>query len=86
MSREPEEERFGRQESRRYSGWSSAITIAVIVIILGIVILVYAHQRSGAADCGEYREAVGELSKSLLDVASVFLLAFRNIRTFRWRF
>jgi len=36
-----DEDRFGRQDQRRYSGWSSAVTIAVIVIILGIVILVF---------------------------------------------
>ena len=41
MSRDPEEERFARGDSQRYSGWSSAITIAVIVIVLGIVLLVY---------------------------------------------
>jgi hypothetical protein len=35
------EERFARQDSRRYSGWSNAITIAVIVIVLCMVILVY---------------------------------------------
>jgi hypothetical protein len=35
------EERFARQDSRRYSGWSSAIAIAAIVIVLGIVLLVY---------------------------------------------
>jgi hypothetical protein len=35
----PEEERFARQDSGRYSGWASAFTIAVIV--LGIVLLVY---------------------------------------------
>ena len=35
------EERFARGDSQRYSGWSSAITIAVIVIVLGIVFLVY---------------------------------------------
>ena len=40
MSRDPEEERFARGNSQRYSG-SSAITIAVIVIVLGIVFLVY---------------------------------------------
>jgi hypothetical protein len=39
MSRDPEEERFARQDSGRYSGWASAFTIAVIV--LGIVLLVY---------------------------------------------
>jgi hypothetical protein len=32
MSSEPEEERFARQDSRRYSGWSSALTLAVIVM------------------------------------------------------
>jgi hypothetical protein len=41
MSRDPEEERFARQNSRRYSGWASALTIAVIVIVLCIVFLVY---------------------------------------------
>jgi hypothetical protein len=30
------EDRFGRQDDRKYSGWSSAITIAATVIILGI--------------------------------------------------
>jgi hypothetical protein len=35
------EERFARQDSRRYSGWSSAIAVAAIVIVLGIVLLVY---------------------------------------------
>ena len=39
--RSTEEDRFGRQDQRRYSGWSSAFTIAAIVIVLGIVILVY---------------------------------------------
>ena len=38
---DPEEEQFARQDSRRYSGWSSAITIALIVIVFAIVILVY---------------------------------------------
>lgn len=37
----PSEEQFGRELYRRYSGWTSAITIAVIVFVLGIVILVY---------------------------------------------
>jgi hypothetical protein len=41
MSRDPEEERFARQDSGRYSGWASAFTIAVIVIVLCIVFLVY---------------------------------------------
>jgi hypothetical protein len=35
------EERLARQDSRRYSGWTSAIAIAVIVIVLGILFLVY---------------------------------------------
>jgi len=30
------EDRFGRQDDRKYSGWSSAIATAAIVIILGI--------------------------------------------------
>ena len=41
MSRDPEEERFARQDSGRYSGWASAFTIAVMVLVLGIVFLVY---------------------------------------------
>jgi hypothetical protein len=40
MSRDPEE-RFARQDSHRYSGWSSAFAIAAIVIVLMIVFLVY---------------------------------------------
>ena len=35
------EERLARQDSRRYSGWTAAITIAVIVIVLVILIIVY---------------------------------------------
>jgi len=35
------EERFARQDSRRYSGWSSALAIAAIVIVLGIVLFIY---------------------------------------------
>jgi hypothetical protein len=35
------EDRFGRQDQRLYSGWSSVFTIAAIVIVLCIVILVY---------------------------------------------
>jgi hypothetical protein len=35
------EDRFGRQDDRKYSGWSSAITIAAIVIILGIAFYYY---------------------------------------------
>jgi hypothetical protein len=35
------EERFARQDSRRYSGWSSAFAIAAIVIVFGIVFIVY---------------------------------------------
>jgi hypothetical protein len=41
MSRDPEEERFARQDSERYSSRSAAFTVAAIVIILGIVLLVY---------------------------------------------
>ena len=35
------EERFARQDSRRYSGWTSAIIIPVIVIVLVILIVLY---------------------------------------------
>jgi hypothetical protein len=45
MSRDPEEERFGRQNNERYSGWSSAFTIAAIVIVVGILLLVYYLKR-----------------------------------------
>jgi hypothetical protein len=45
MNREPREnsseERFARQDSRRYSGWTSAFAIGAIVIMLGIVLIVY---------------------------------------------
>ena len=44
MNRDPEgssEDQYGRQDDRPYSGWNSAITSAVIVIVLGIVVLVY---------------------------------------------
>lgn len=41
MSRDPEEERFARQDNRGYSGWSSLTVIAVIVIVLGLVIVFY---------------------------------------------
>jgi hypothetical protein len=41
MSRDPEEERFAREDSRKYSGWSSAITIVAILVVLAIVFLVY---------------------------------------------
>jgi len=44
MNRDPEgssEDQYGRQDDRPHSGWNSAITIAVIVIVLGIVVLVY---------------------------------------------
>jgi hypothetical protein len=41
MSRDPEEERFARQDSERYSGWSATFAIAAIVIVLGIMLLVY---------------------------------------------
>jgi hypothetical protein len=35
------EDRFARQDQREYSGWSSAFTVAVIVIVLCIVFFVY---------------------------------------------
>jgi hypothetical protein len=41
MSRDPEEERFAREDNRQYSGWSSAFVIVVIVVVLAIVFLVY---------------------------------------------
>jgi hypothetical protein len=36
-NRSTEEDRFGRQDPQSYSGWSSAFTIAVILIVLCIV-------------------------------------------------
>jgi hypothetical protein len=41
MSRDPDEERFARQDRERYSGWSSAFTIIVILAILAIVFVIY---------------------------------------------
>jgi hypothetical protein len=41
MSRDPEEERFARGDSERYSGWSSAFVIIAILVVLAIVFLVY---------------------------------------------
>jgi hypothetical protein len=41
MSDDPEEERFARQDSGRYSGWSSAFVIAVIVIVLSALLVYY---------------------------------------------
>jgi hypothetical protein len=35
------EKRFARQDSRRYSGWSNAIAIIAILIVLAMVFLVY---------------------------------------------
>jgi hypothetical protein len=35
------EDRFAQQDQDRYTGWSSAFTIAVIVIVICIVVLVY---------------------------------------------
>jgi hypothetical protein len=35
------EEEFARQDSRRYSGWSSAIAIIATLVVLAIVILIY---------------------------------------------
>jgi hypothetical protein len=37
----PNEARFARQDQGRYSGWSSAIAIIAILIVLAIVFLVY---------------------------------------------
>jgi hypothetical protein len=41
MARDPEEERFARQDRERYSGWTSAFTIIAILAILALVFLVY---------------------------------------------
>ena len=41
MSRDPPEERFAREDSRRHSGRSSAFVIVVIVIVLGIFLVYY---------------------------------------------
>jgi hypothetical protein len=38
MSRDPEEERFARQDSGRYSGWAFAFTIAVIVLCIAFLV------------------------------------------------
>jgi hypothetical protein len=41
MGRDPEEERFARGDSERYSGWTSAFAIVAILVVLAIVILFY---------------------------------------------
>jgi hypothetical protein len=41
MNRDPEEERFAREDSRGYSGWSSAFAILAILVVLAIVFLAY---------------------------------------------
>jgi len=41
MSRDPEEERFARQDRERYSGWTSAFTIVAILAILAIALVIY---------------------------------------------
>ena len=35
------EDRFGRQDDRKYSGWSSAFVIVAILVVLAIVFLAY---------------------------------------------
>jgi hypothetical protein len=40
-SKSTNEDRFARQDQQSYGGWSSAFTIAVIVVVLCIVVLVY---------------------------------------------
>jgi hypothetical protein len=32
-----DEDRFGRQDNRGYSGWSSAVVIIITVVVVGIV-------------------------------------------------
>jgi hypothetical protein len=41
MSRDPEEERFARQDRERYSGWTSAFTIIAILAIVAIAFVIY---------------------------------------------
>jgi hypothetical protein len=41
MGRDPEEERFARQDRERYSGWSAVFTIIAILAILATLFLVY---------------------------------------------
>jgi hypothetical protein len=41
MSRDPEEERFARQDRERYSGWTSIFTIITILVVLAIVFVIY---------------------------------------------
>jgi hypothetical protein len=35
------EDRFARQDQRGYSGWSSLVTVAIIVVVIGIVVVFY---------------------------------------------
>jgi len=32
------EDRFGRQDNTRYSGWSSSIAIAIIIVVIGVIL------------------------------------------------
>ena len=41
MSDDPKEERFARQDSGPYSGWSSAFVVAVTVIVLSVFLVYY---------------------------------------------
>ena len=41
----PSDEQLGRELYRCYIGWTSVITIAVIVVVLGIVIIIYELKR-----------------------------------------
>jgi len=41
MGRDPDEERFARQDRERYSGWSSAFTIIAILAVLAVAFLFY---------------------------------------------
>jgi hypothetical protein len=41
MSRDPEEERFARQDRERYSGWTSAFTIIATLAIPAIAFVIY---------------------------------------------
>ena len=40
-NRSTDEDRFARQDVRRYSAWSSAVVIVGLVVVLGLLYLVF---------------------------------------------
>jgi hypothetical protein len=36
-----DEDRFARQDQRRYSGWSSLGAVVIIIVVIGIIVAFY---------------------------------------------